>query len=485
MPVSIKCPKCGKLSTSSEDVSGRRVKCPKCRESFMASGTVEGAKRDTHVTPRRTAEAEVPLAIGRYRVRAKLGAGAFGTVYRAYDPKLDREVALKVPNPGTLDSPERVERFLREAKAAAGLRHPHIVPVFDAGKVGDHYYIASAFIDGKKLSETIDEAGTDLERAARLTRELAEALAYAHGQGIVHRDIKPDNVMLDEEDRVHLMDFGLASRQDEAKLTKDGSVMGTPSYMAPEQARGQQGEAKPAADQYSAGVVLYDLLTGGMPFEGPPAIVIYNQIHTEPEPPTKRRREIPRDLETICLKAMAKRPEERYPSCQELADDLRRWLEGEPIRARQSSPAERLIRWCRREPLLASAVALAAVCLLATALVASVSAIRLAASAKREAEARQKAEGAREKAEEAQANEARTREKAEEAQRNETAARIKEEQQRKQTEKALDLADLNLYHNRIAFAEREWWLNNLGGAEQLLDACRPDLRQWEWHYLKR
>jgi serine/threonine protein kinase len=228
--------------------------------------------------------------VGRFQVRQRLGAGAFGTVYRAYDPQLDREVAVKVPNSGVLADPRRVERFLREAKAAAQLRHPHIVPVFDAGRDGDTLYIASAFIHGRPLSETTEERGTDFPRAAKLVRELAEALAYAHEQGIVHRDVKPDNILVDDQDRVHLMDFGLAARQDEtARLTNDGAVMGTPSYMAPEQAVGNTAEAGPAADQYAAGVVLYELLTGKVPFEGPVPVVLHNVIHTPPEPPSKFR----------------------------------------------------------------------------------------------------------------------------------------------------------------------------------------------------
>ena len=174
---------------------------------------------------------------------------------------------------------------------------------------------------------------------------------------MVHRDIKPANILLEEDDNPLIADFGLAARQDdESRLTNDGAVMGTPSYMAPEQAAGQKGEANPAADQYSLGVMLYELLTGRPPFEGPPAIVIHNQIHTNPKPPGKLRRDLPRDLETICLKAMAKRPEDRYPDCQALADDLRRWTEGEPITARRLGFVERGIRWVKKEPKLAGAL---------------------------------------------------------------------------------------------------------------------------------
>ena len=260
-----------------------------------------------------------------------------------------------MPKADSLDSPKRVQRFLREAKAAANLRHPHIVPVYDAGTSGGQHYIASAFIAGKSLSDEIPEKGTAFERAARLTRELAEALAYAHTQGIVHRDVKPVNIMVDAQDHIHLTDFGLALRQeDAARLTNDGALMGTPSYMSPEQASCDTDAVGPASDQYSCGVGLYELLTGRVPFEGGKLAVLHSVIYTDPEPPESRRAKVPADLSTICRKAMAKRPQERYADCQALADDLRRWQEGEPIAAREHTRFEKLFTWMRRNPTLAA-----------------------------------------------------------------------------------------------------------------------------------
>src|SRR5205807_1426879 len=208
---------------------------------------------------------------GRHQARGKLGTGAFGTVYRAYDPHLDREVALKVLRPEALSSPQAVERFRREARAAAKMHHPHIVPVYDAGEHQGQHFIASAFIHGRTLASAIPEDGLHPRRAAHLAAELAEALAYAHEQGVLHRDVKPANALLDGDDTLYLADFGLAGWAGQAgsRLTQAGSVMGTPAYIAPEQALGDTPHVGPAADQYSAGVVLYELLTGQVPFGGP------------------------------------------------------------------------------------------------------------------------------------------------------------------------------------------------------------------------
>jgi serine/threonine protein kinase len=281
----------------------------------------------------------IPQTFGRFRIRGELGSGAFATVYRAYDPRLEREVALKVLRAGVLDDPAVTERFLREAKAAANLRHPAIVAVFEAGQVGAGYYIASEFVAGFALSASVPLGGMDVRRAATIVRDLAEAVGYAHQRGVVHRDIKPANVILDADDRPHLLDFGLAARREgDEKLTTDGAVLGTPAYMAPEQAGGQIGEAKPAADQYSLGVLLYELLTGRVPFAGPATIVLFHHLHTDPEPPRKLRPRIPPRLEAICLRAMAKGAGERYPTVSELAAALTAYLAGDGPKERPAPP---------------------------------------------------------------------------------------------------------------------------------------------------
>jgi WD40 repeat protein/Flp pilus assembly protein TadD len=392
---------------------------------------------------------ELPDSIGRFQVRCRLGEGAFGTVHHAHDPHLDREVALKVAKPGTINTPQRVERFLREARSAAQLRHPNIVPLFEAGQDSGHYYIASAYIRGESLEATLERGPLSYRESVAIVQKLAEALAYAHEQGIVHRDVKPANTMLDEKGQPLLMDFGLAVRHHESeRLTQDGAILGTPLYMPPEMAAGQRGEALPASDQYSLGVVLYEMLCGRAPFDGKPEVVLYHHLQTEPVSPRRHRPDIPRDLETICLKTLAKRPQDRFFSCQELAADLRRFLDGEPIKARRHSLAERLVRWCRREPKLAAASGVAVLALAAVAGLMTVSA-RTQAELTREArEEKDKALAAHHLA-----------------------------------ETALTEARGNLYHHLIVQAARAWTDNRCGWAAELLAQCPPDLRQWEHSYI--
>ncbi len=474
MPVTVICPNpaCARAATVADEHVGRTARCKGCGRSFTLRPTIDVSPADT-ARPDSPIEPERELkCIGRFRVLARLGSGAFGTVYRAYDSHLEREVALKVPRDGVLDCPKRVERFLREAKTAARLQHPHIVPVFDAGQDGDRYYIASAFIDGRPLAEEIEGSGLKFQRAARIVRSLAEAAAYAHGQGVVHRDIKPDNVMLDRADMPHLMDFGLAAQQDAAdRLTHDGAILGTPAYMAPEQAAGQRGEAQPASDQYSLGALFYELLTGRTPFVGPLEVVLYNAQSCEPDLPRKHRPAVPRDLEIICLKAMAKRPEDRYPTCQELADDLRRWLEGEPIAARRVGLTERVVRWGKRNPAVAGLTLTVAGLLVFGTAVATGLALH----------AREKAADAERNAEQARLNAERADQNAQRADRNAADARqraVTEAELRKRSEES---EQQSKDQRAIAEAVSAFLLNDLIGqvdvANQSGDGGRdPDVK---------
>ena len=312
--------------------------------------------------------------IGRFVLRAYLGHGSFGSVYRAYDPVLDREVALKVPK-FSVNHPQKIRRFLAEAKAAARLRHPNLVAVYESGQAGDDLYIAAEFVAGVPLSVRLAEQPPSPRQAAQWVRDLALALAYAHGKGIIHRDIKPANIMIDQEQRPQLMDFGLAKRlaegaegamatgasgSDDPCQTVQGTVLGTPAYMAPEQARGDLKAVGPHSDQYSLGVVFYELLTQQLPFQGTPREVITQVLTEEPPRPRRLNRRIPRALEAICLRAMAKAPAERYATAADLAVDLQRWLTDESIQARPFSPPERLWHWCRHNPRWAVLAAVAA-----------------------------------------------------------------------------------------------------------------------------
>jgi len=220
---------------------------------------------------------KIPTRIGRFEIKKQLGRGAFGTVYLAEDPQLERPIALKVPHFGIDEQPNSISRFLREAKAAAGLHHPNIVAVHDAGRHAERYYIASAFIDGTSLREKMKADGKPSKRAAvKLIAKLANALGYANEQGVIHRDVKPENILLQNDGVPFLVDFGLARRDSVDVLqTQDGTVLGTPAYMSPEQAAGHGAAADGRTDQWSLGVILYELLTGVRPFVGNQIQIMY------------------------------------------------------------------------------------------------------------------------------------------------------------------------------------------------------------------
>ncbi len=344
MSTKVRCPnpECGRRARISEENLGQTVRCPRCGISFVSSLSDDESALPPAVVP----EASSAAVIGRYQIRDKVGKGAFGTVFQAYDPKLDRMVALKVLHPQALTSQRAVERFQREARAAARMLHPHIVPVYDAGQHGERSYITSAFISGCSLAAAIPEEGLEVRRAVRLALQLTEALGYAHQQGVLHRDVKPANILLDEKDHLFLTDFGLAgwTEPSGSRLTRLGATLGTPSYMAPEMATGDLKRISPASDVYSAGVVLYEMLTGQVPFEGPVEVLLYQAIETPPPPPSQFRPGLDSELEAICLKALAKKPEERFAGAQEMAEALREWLsaqEPEPPRPQQPVTAQR------------------------------------------------------------------------------------------------------------------------------------------------
>lgn len=263
-------------------------------------------------------------SFGRYQISRLLGQGAMGAVYLAYDTQLQRFVALKTPFLG--DNPHTINRFYREARAAAQLRSPYLCPIHDVGQIGSIHYLSMAFIDGQPLGRLIQEGSIkDKDRIAAVIIKIARGMQKAHEQGIIHRDLKPDNIMIDADGEPIVMDFGLARRvDDEAQITTPGRVIGTPAYMSPEQAEGDPAKIGPASDIYSLGAILYQMLTGRLPFEGT-LISILRRIGTEAPPrPSALVPELGDNslLEQACLKMMAKAPEDRYPSMAAVAEAL-------------------------------------------------------------------------------------------------------------------------------------------------------------------
>jgi WD40 repeat protein len=292
----------------------------------------------------------------------EIGRGGMGVVYRARQVSLNRIVALKMILTGQLANDDDVRRFQGEAEAAAKLDHPGIVPVYEVGEQERQHYFSMGFVEGQSLARKLDQGLLPPREAAALIRKVAEAVAYAHVAGVIHRDLKPANILLDKHDQPRLTDFGLAKRiQGEpgasapGSLTATGQILGTPSYMPPEQASGQRGAAGPLSDVYSLGAVLYCMLTGRPPFQAANAFDTLMQVlEREPVSPRQLNAAVPRDLETICLKCLAKEPHKRYPSAQDLAADLDRFLSGQPIWARPARAWERTVKWARRRPAAAA-----------------------------------------------------------------------------------------------------------------------------------
>jgi WD40 repeat protein/tRNA A-37 threonylcarbamoyl transferase component Bud32 len=294
-------------------------------------------------------------AVPGYEITGELGRGGMGVVYKARHIRLNRECALKMILAGAHASPEHVARFVTEAEAIARLAHRSIVQIRHIGEADGLPFLELEYVSQGSLDQQLDGAPWPPLRAARLAEQVALGIAEAHRQGVVHRDLKPSNVFLAADGTPKVGDFGLAKMLDsQSALTQSESVMGSPSYMAPEQARGHAKEAGPAVDVYAVGAILYELLTGRPPFRGTTALDTLEQVETaEPVPPSRLVPGVPRDIETICLKCLQKEPGKRFETALDLADDLRRFLDGRPILARRISGAERAWRWCRRNRFVA------------------------------------------------------------------------------------------------------------------------------------
>jgi eukaryotic-like serine/threonine-protein kinase len=431
------------------------------------------------------------LAVAGYELLGELGRGGMGVVYKARHVGLDRLVALKMVLAGPHAGPKELARFRQEAEAVARLHHPNIIQIYDIGESEGHPYLALEFVEGNSLAQLLMGVPQPHLPAARLVETLASAIHYAHQQGIIHRDLKPANILLVSSEAVvptsavrheplsaptltthqpKITDFGLAKRLDSYNTgTNSGDVVGTPSYMAPEQAASKGNAVGPATDVYAIGAILYELFTGRPPFRGPCALdTVLQVLHEDPVRPSYLRRDLPRDLETICLKCLAKDPGKRYASAQAVADDLVRFRKGQPIQARPVGLHERIWKWAKHRPAAAALV-------FGMLLVVVLSYTTITWLWQDARAARDDMEFQREQAEIARNHMKFEREQAEEARQNEI-------EQRKR-------ARTSLYFSRIVQSQLQWRVNDFPGAEQSLAMCLPadgqeDDRGWEWHYLQ-
>jgi len=402
-----------------------------------------------------------PTRVPGYELLEEVGRGGMGVVWKARQLSLNRLVALKMLLAGDAAGPGELGRFKAEAEAVARLQHPSIVQIFEVGSHDGRAFFSLEFVAGGSLAQKL--AGTPLPaaEAAALVEELANAVQYAHERNVLHRDLKPGNVLLTEHGRPKLTDFGLAKSLDsDDGRTRTGAVVGTPSYMAPEQAWGESKRVGPRVDVYALGAILYECLTGRPPFRGATVMETLDQVRSqEPASPRSLNPSVPRDLETVCLKCLRKELDGRYASARELAQDLRRFLDGEPVAARPVGAVGRAWRAARRRPMAALAAALTVLTLLLGVGGGLAVWLYQASESARQAESalRDVAETAKQSAEDAEG-------------------------------RAVALAgrlERVLYLGQVQSALREWERADVGRARQLLDECPAGQRGWEWHYVRR
>lgn len=504
------------ISRFPEDVDTIREQFKKFHSSgnqFTNAGTLDVSREqldqetnDTQKYPFSQSNSELasPVSgsiIGGYEILESIGKGGMGVVYRARQVNLRRIVALKMIKPGEFDDPAYIKRFQAEASAAAQLDHPGIVQVYDVGEDAGRHYFSMAYVDGPNLAQLVAERPLTNRKAAVITKAITEAIAVAHAHGLIHRDLKPANVLMEVNGQPKITDFGLAkSIKTESDLTATGQILGTPSYMPPEQATGSISDVAEPADIYSIGAILYCLLTGNPPFQSANPFDTLKQVQEqEPVPPRQLNPQISPDLETICLKCLEKDPAHRYLSAYELGQDLSRYINGEPIVARPVGLSGRTWRWCKRQPVVASLLGTVAFTVMLGSIASTVFAIQASEQADQARQnlkqvdiQRQRAEGnaqlakerelaAKESEAKAITNAKRADEKTQEAVANLNRANML----RRVGDEARQQAERLLYTHQLSLAQQVANLDKFNEAYEFLESTNESLRGWEYRYLSR
>jgi WD40 repeat protein len=432
---------------TSIDVQARQVRGIGARHLDVATTARDVEPPADHDEDDRLARGSSGRPFGDYELQKVLGRSGMGVVYQARQKSLDRLVALKMIRTGLWATPQDVQRFHNEAQTVAILDYPGIVAIHEVGQIQGQHYFTMNLVEGTSLGNVLNEFESDPRKAAGLAVGIARAVHHAHQRGVLHRDLKPSNILIDSVGRPHVTDFGLAKRlESDAEQSISGSVVGTPSYMSPEQAGGHRASITVATDVYGLGAILYATLTGRPPFQGDSVVETLEMVQgSRPERPSLINPRVDRDLDTICLKCLDKDSRNRYGSAAALASDLERWLRGEPILARPVGSLERARKWARRRP--------AATALIAMSAIAGLTLVGLSMALIIHSRLR--------------------------------SAYAEVERQRGIAEGALESERTFLYTNRVLFAQRELAEYNPRRAEELLEECPADRRAWEWHYLKR